>query len=168
VAVLDDAAARIDATGKLHRRMHDTAQYQLGLEPLLYDILADLFADVAVDVHIDTGGIRLPLSLMTPIVLLVTEAATNALKHVFRRGLGRRFSVTLSHAGGPGTAAGETLDLAIRDDGPGAGAGVGRNAETRQSGLGMQIMRSLAQQLGGTLAIADQGGLVVQVRFKPA
>ena len=157
VAVLDDAAARIDATGKLHRRMHDTAQYQLGLEPLLRDILTDLFADVTVSVQIDTGGVKLPLSQMTPMVLLVTEAATNALKHVFRRGLGRRFAVTL-------TKAGEQLDLAIRDDGPGLGAG----AATRHSGLGMQIMSSLAQQLGGRLELTDQAGLMVQVRFRPA
>jgi two-component sensor histidine kinase len=158
VAVLDDAAARIDATGKLHRRMHDTTQYQLGLEPLLRDILADLFADVSVTIHIDTGGVKLPLSQMTPVVLLVTEAATNALKHVFRRGLGRRFSVTLAPAG-------EMLDLSIRDDGPGLGAEAA--AATRHSGLGMQIMDSLAQQLGGPLELAEQGGLVVQVRFRP-
>jgi two-component sensor histidine kinase len=160
-AVLDDAAARIEATGKLHRRMHDTAQLARGLDPLLRDILDDLFADVTVAVHIDAGGVSLPLSQMTPAVLLVTEIATNALKHVFRPGLGRRFSVTLAPSG-------DVLDLTIRDDGPGLGAALAGQGSRPGAGLGMQIMHSLAHQLGGRLDLADQDGLVVRVRFRPA
>ena len=64
-SVLDDAAARISATGQLHRRMHNAAHYQRGLDALLHEILTDLFRDVAVEVTIDVDRVALPLAQMT-------------------------------------------------------------------------------------------------------
>ena len=112
-AVLEQAATRILAIGQLHRRMYDAANDQQGLAPLLRDILQELFQDLPVTVHVDVARARVALSQMTPIVLLVTEAATNSAKHVFRQGRGSRFDVSMNDVE-PGR-----LILLIRDDGPG-------------------------------------------------
>jgi two-component sensor histidine kinase len=157
-AALEDAAARISATGKLHRKLHDAAQYERGLAPLLREVLADMFRGLPVAVQVEVEGVALPLSQMTPVVLLVTEAATNSLKHVFRLGRGGTFKVRLADDG-------QALQLTICDDGPGLGAGLVPPGD-RPSGLGLQIMKGLAAQLGGKLNMADQNGATLAVRFK--
>jgi two-component sensor histidine kinase len=157
-AVLEQAAKRILAIGALHRRMYDAAYGNQELAPLLRDILRELFQDLAVEVRVDVAGARISLSQMTPIVLLVTEAATNSVKHVFRLGLGSSFDVALREAG-PGR-----LVLSIRDDGPGVTQAEG----PAPTSLGLRIMRGLATQLGGKLVIENQAGAVVLVEFAAA
>jgi two-component sensor histidine kinase len=92
---------------------------------------------------------------MTPIVLLVTEAATNSAKHVFRQGRGSRFDVSMNDVE-PGR-----LILLIRDDGP----GIAQAEAPAASSLGLRIMRGLATQLGGCLVIENLEGTVVSVTF---
>jgi hypothetical protein len=60
------------------------------------------------------GVSDLSLDQMTAIALLVNEAAINSAKHVFSKGLGSVFSVTLCEVNGQ-------LRLNVRDDGPGVG-----------------------------------------------
>jgi len=93
---------------------------------------------------------------MTAVTLLVNESALNSAKHVFSRGLGTRFDVTLRRE-----EAGR-LKLTIRDDGPGMVAEV-NTGEGRS--LGMGIMESFATQLGGSLEIASNAGMSLSVRF---
>ena len=64
-------------------------------------------------VKIDISPRGLSMGEMIAITLLVSEAAMNAVKHVFRPEKGSRFEVMLSECG-PGK-----LELLIRDDGPG-------------------------------------------------
>jgi two-component sensor histidine kinase len=154
-AVLEQAATRILAIGQLHRRMYDAANDQQGLAPLLRDILQELFQDLPVTVHVDVARARVALSQMTPIVLLVTEAATNSAKHVFRQGRGSRFDVSMNDVE-PGR-----LILLIRDDGP----GIAQAEAPAASSLGLRIMRGLATQLGGCLVIENLEGTVVSVTF---
>ena len=148
-AVLEQATARVLALGQLHRRLHEAARGDADFAPLLRDILEDVFRNVDVTVRVDART-RVPLSQMTPIVLLVTEAATNSAKHVFRLGRGSVFDVVLARVNA------STLRLTIRDDGPGL------QAETAPAtSMGLRIMRGLAQQLGGKLHIETDGGAIL-------
>lgn len=151
--VLEQSATRITAMGQLHRRMYEAANDDRGFVPLLRDILEEVFhdQDVAVEIEADVGHV--PLNQLTPLVLLITEAATNSAKHVFRRGIGRRFMVSL-------TAEREAMRLIVRDDGP----GLPTPAQPR-SGLGLRIMNGLASQLGGALETRSDAGAVVTVLF---
>jgi len=153
--VLAEAATRILAIGQLHRRMYEAANDDRGLAPLLHDILAEMFHDLPVTVRMDVTNARVSLSQMTPIVLLVTEAATNSAKHAFRQGSGTCFEVSLQSAGA------DRLVLTIRDDGP----GVTDSEAPATSSLGLRIMRGLATQLGGRLTMENRDGAVVLVEF---
>ncbi|WP_240756738.1 sensor histidine kinase [Roseicella aquatilis] len=155
--VLDQAAARIASMARLHRRLQDPATYARGLEPVLRDVLTDLFHTMPVELRLDIRPAPLSLHQMTAIVLLVTEAATNAVKHVFRPELGRRFEVEL------GVRPDGRLRLAVRDDGPGLDpAPAAARAGQR---LGMHIMQALAGQLGGALRIGGGPGTALEVEF---
>lgn len=154
--VLAQASTRVSLTGQLHRRLNDASHYAAGLTALLREILADLFLGMEVEVRIVADGVAVAPSQMTPIVLLVTEAATNALKYAFRDRQGNVFDVSV-------TRQGRDIRLAIADNGPGLPGG-----EISGRGLGMQIMRGLASQLGGALVVSGERGMRIEVVFPVA
>lgn len=153
---LSDAEARILAMSELHRRLHDGMAYVNGLEPLLREMLGHAFRDLPVKVTVTVSGAAdLSIDQMTAMTLLVNEAAINAAKHVFSKGLGTRFEVALSK-----NEKGH-LHLVIKDDGPGmTGA-----QETESGSLGMGIMEAFATQLGGSLEVAPGAGTALSVEF---
>jgi two-component sensor histidine kinase len=150
--VLEQSAARVTAMGQLHRRMYAAANDDRGFVPLLQDILDELFRGLEVTTKIEADLPKVPLSQMTPIVLLVTEAATNSAKHVFRNGRGSHFHVLLREEPR------DRLRLTITDDGPGVPQPAGSSR-----GLGLRIMHGLAAQLGGKLIVEHTCGTTVSV-----
>ncbi len=155
------AELRIRSMGELHRRLHDPRGIIGGPEALLRDYLADLFQDLPVQVSLTVTAPDLGVDQLTLMVLLVVEAAANAAKHVFRAGHGTRFAVSLS------PLADGTLRLLIEDDGPGLEAAAA-SAGPKASRLGMGIMQSLAQQLGGKLTVSEGPGTTLSVEFAKA
>lgn len=154
---LHDAEERIIAMSQLHRRLNDGTAFVFGFEPLLREMLANAFRELPVKFRVELSGVPdLSIDQMTAITLLVNEAALNSVKHVFSRGLGDCFEVSLSRD--------ETgcLNLAVKDNGPGMGAAV-INAQERS--LGMGIMEAFATQLGGSLEVADKAGMSLKVKF---
>ena len=157
--VLDQASARIASMARLNRQLSDPAAYQRGLEPVLRDLLAEVFQELPVTLILDIQAKTLSLDQMTVIVLLVSEAATNAVKHVFRPEQGTSFEVSLVQG------VTQRLRLTIRDDGPGLGPMAVPHPPAQK--LGMRIMQALAQQLGGSLELLEGGGAALRVEFLP-
>ncbi|MEK4031658.1 histidine kinase dimerization/phosphoacceptor domain -containing protein [Methylocystis sp. IM3] len=153
---LNDAEERIIAMSKLHRHLHDGTAFVNGLEPLLREMLSNTFQHLPVTVGINVRDVSdLSIDQMTAITLLVNEAAINAAKHVFSKGRGRTFNVCLREAKG-------RLRLDIQDDGPGIREdAIGAEAHS----LGMGIMEAFANQLGGPLEVANDGGASLSVEF---
>jgi two-component system, sensor histidine kinase PdtaS len=155
--ILNDAEERIFAMSQLHRRLHDGTAFIYGLEPLLREMLANVFRDLPVKVRVDIDNVAdLSIDRMTAIALLVNEAAINAAKHVFSKGRGTLFAVSLCKE-----QTGE-LSLEIHDDGP--GETVDASCESAKS-LGMGLMQAFALQLGGALEVATSPGMSISVRF---
>lgn len=153
---LNDAEGRIMAMAQLHRRLNDGTAYDRGLEPLLREMVASAFRELPVTVRIDVSGATdLTIDQMTAMTLLVNEAALNAAKHVFSKGLGSRFEVSLAK-----DASGR-LHLSIKDDGP----GIVPTADAETGSLGMGIMEAFASQLGGSLEVGHGGGTSLTVEF---
>lgn len=155
---LNEAEERILAMSQLHRRLHDGTAYADGLEPLLREMVAHSFRNLPVCVRIDVSSVSdLTIDQMTAMTLLVNEAALNAAKHVFSKGLGTRFDVSLSK-----DQSGR-LHLSISDDGPGVST---QATPTETGSLGIGIMEAFAIQLGGSLVIAGGDGTSLSVDFK--
>jgi two-component sensor histidine kinase len=158
-AALNDAAGRLQRFATIHRRLHDTTQAERRFDAVALDILTDLLdatgcANVKLEVQADPAP--LPLETLTTLILITTEAATNAIKHVFAESRGNRLSVRLARA------AEAEYELTIADNGPGFPEGA--PAEDSKS-LGVRIMRSLIRQLRGTLLTQSMDGAVVRVVF---
>ncbi len=154
---LSDAEERIFAMAQLHRRLNDGTAFEKGLEPLLREMAATAFRDLPVTVRVEVSGASdLTIDQMTALALLVNEAALNAAKHVFSKGLGTRFDVSLTK-----NESG-CLHLSISDDGPGT---AGQEADTDADSMGMGIMEAFAIQLGGSLEVAHRSGTSLTVDF---
>jgi two-component sensor histidine kinase len=127
------------------------------LEPVLRDVLHGILEGVPVSVRLEIQSNSLTLDQMTLIVLLVSEAATNALKHVFGPEQGTSFEVSLTKQPG------NRLQLTVRDNGRGLGPAPMPSAPAQK--LGLRIMHALAVQLGGKLEPLEGRGATLRVEF---
>jgi two-component sensor histidine kinase len=161
--VLDKALARLSAMAQLHRQLNDITTYKQGVEQILRAILDEVLDPARIDICLRIDPVALTTEQMTALVLFVTEAATNADKHVFRHGAGARFEVVLDRRGT------DMLRLSVRDDGPRIVEPVltAMGVAPRPKGLGMRIMHGLAHQLGGTFETGGSAGTIF-VDFKAA
>ena len=102
----------------------------------------------------DVPAVTLNLESAIPCGLLITELVTNALKHAFPTGRAGKIVVTLQPAD-----AGRMV-LCVADD------GVGFTTETAPAqleSLGMQLIHTLAGQLGGVIEHESGGGTVFRL-----
>ncbi len=154
--VIEQAIGRLSSVTHLQTIVDDRAMLRRGLVPVLQDMLDQVFAGVQVAVQVRAAPVPLSADQMTIVCLIVIEAATNALKHNFRRGYGHMFAVELRRASG------SRLALTVWDDGPDFDSAA---IFDQSDGVGLSIMRGLAAELGGDLRLESHGGTTVTVEF---
>ena len=107
-------------------------------------------------VRIDVSGAAGPLGaeLATPLAVVLTELLQNAVEHAFPAGSEGTVTVELGRNDGE-------VHMVVRDDGTGLDP-----AALSGSRLGLQIVRSLVDELGGTFVIGTNGGTKAEVRVR--
>ena len=145
------AATRVSAIERVHRRLHcldgvRTVAFRQYLEELCRDFAAMLPPAERPEPPIVVEGVEveLPTTIGIPLGFIVNEMIMNAAKY----GQGP-ISVRLERTPGSGYA------LSVSDDGPGLPEGFDPAAG---KGLGMKIIRSLVEQIGGELRIGRGDG----------
>ena len=95
---------------------------------------------------------ELGAELATPLAVTVTELLQNAIEHAFPEGRSGTIGIELAREG-------DEVVVVVWDD------GIGMPHEIqRGSRLGLQIIRSLIDELGGSFRITSDGGTRVEVR----
>lgn len=157
-AALQETAQRLGAMSRLHRRMYDLEAAQQDFPGVVQDICRELkeaFGAHAVTLVVEVPPL-LPLGLdrLFPLALIVAEAVTNSLKHAFagREGGALQVRITVEDA---------AVQLLVHDDGPGLPPTL--QPGNGQGGIGMLVLSSLAQRLGGTLNLSSENGAVIRV-----
>jgi two-component sensor histidine kinase len=144
-AQLTIAARRVAAFGRVHRRLHlldheKSVDFKQYLQDLCGDLSGLLFQSGAVRAIVVTGAdAKLPTGLGIPLGFIVTELITNSVKYAEGDIIVRLEACAAAHL------------LSVADDGPGLPA---EFDPAGGGGLGMKIVRSLVEQIGGTLQIA--------------
>ncbi|MDQ4125791.1 MAG: ATP-binding protein, partial [Actinomycetota bacterium] len=107
-------------------------------------------------VRIEVTGAAGPLGadLATPLAVVLAELLQNAVEHAFPEGADGTVTVELARSDGE-------LKMVVRDDGVGLDV-----AALEGSRLGLQIVRSLIEELGGTFAITSDAGTRAEVRVR--
>jgi len=158
-AALDEAVERLRIMARVHRRLYDPAAATLGFGQHLQAICTDLLDATGarhVACHVDAPPTDLPVETLITLSLITTEAVTNSLKHAWPEGERGTIRIAIERPG-PGRVA-----LCVSDDGRGPPDGFD---PAGGDSLGLRIIRSLAQQLGGELSVAAEGGTTTRVVF---
>lgn len=100
--------------------------------------------------------ILLDLDVAISVGLIINELTSNALKHAFPDGRTGSVRVELTRVGA------ERCVLTVRDDGVGFPIGIDFN---NGASMGLQLVHDLAEQLHGTVTVANDGGTAFSVSF---
>ena len=158
--VADSLERRIHAMAVVHEHLygaHDLSS--LPADVYLGDLLrANLAAHGDAAAHltlsIDVAPLALSLDVALRVGLIVSELTSNALRHAFQPAHDGNLALRLTRHGERG------FELVVRDD----GVGIGADAESQTSTLGLRLVRQIARQLGGELSCARDSGTVWTLR----
>ena len=155
---LGEMVQRVHAMALVHERLYQK-QDLTGLS--LPDYVRDLFNGALSSQSFDPDQVRLELNVedmllslerAVPLGLLMNELICNSLKHGFRDGRQGTIRVSIHRRS-------EATHFEVWDDGEGLPPDF---SPASCSSMGLQVAKSLAQQLGGQLAFSTQNGCRVQ------
>jgi two-component sensor histidine kinase len=110
----------------------------------------------AIPLRINAQGVFLSIERAVPCGLIVTELLSNALKYAFPEGRTGEINVEL------GPEEGDACRMTIRDNGVGLPRGVDLG---HTPSLGLRIVRTLTEQLGGKISVSNDEGTAFTLVF---
>ena len=155
---------RVRSMAMVHERLYqspdlasiDFAEYVQSLVSHLSRAYGSASGSVAVRLNVQ--GVSLGVDQAISCGLIINELVSNSLKHAFPQGRQGAIWVTLDRGAG-------SYVLAVGDDGAGLPADFSfSTAET----LGLQLVRTLAEQLDGTIEVDTKRGTVFRITFPQA
>lgn len=160
------ARDRVRALATLHRYLYSEGDLQtLNMRSFLQELCTQLFQAIGekqgrrIQLHIEAPEIAMATDQAVPLSLIVTEAVSNAIKYAFPAGRSGHVRVSLSELGdGIGR-------LVIQDDGVGIPAGRAETETGIRDGLGIQLIRGFARQLGAQLEVLEGAGTCYTLTF---
>jgi two-component sensor histidine kinase len=163
----NDSLERIRTMGRVHDQLHrsdDASTFDLGayLQQLTAE-LGQIYGTHSrrIACRLEAAPARVDLDLATPLVLIVNEVLSNALKHAFPDG--REGAVTIGVQRQEGR-----VRLTIRDDGIGGPADEPAKAATARPSMGLKLIEMLAQQMAATVDFARDNGTKVTLILPPS
>jgi two-component sensor histidine kinase len=144
---LKEASSRIMAIGRAHDLLYRSTQIEkIDIADYLSDVCRDLEkATPNCKVGFEaSGSLLLNTDRAVSVALVVTELVTNAAKHAYPEGEGGPIRVRLRCGDG------EVTRVSVSDEGVGLPPDFEINGKAR-TGLGMRLVRALANQAGAQL-----------------
>jgi two-component sensor histidine kinase len=142
--VVESAERRFEIMSRINRRLYNPEVQDVEATPLLEALCQDILASMGnnnVIVVVSPSSIRLRREKAMLLSLIVAELMMNATKHAFDHGRPGSVLIRLE-------AKGNEYHLIFTDDGKGLPKGTDI---TTVSGLGTGIVRSLVEQMAGTI-----------------
>lgn len=156
-----DIRSRIKAMSFIHELLYQTDDFSsINFSEYITNITSNLIysytQNQTIDLKLDVGTIFLDLDSAIPCGLIINEIVTNALKYAFTDQKNGEVNVSL-------TQKNEFIQLTIADNGRGLPDNIDyRNTES----LGMQLVVTLVQQLGGEIVLDNSNGAKYTITFK--
>jgi two-component sensor histidine kinase len=147
---LEAAVERIQTVADVHGSLYrtgrtDDVEFAVYLRDLCDRLAAAMLDPGRVQLELQTEPTVLPLDKAVALGVVVNELVTNAAKHAYPPPRAGKISVQLKRTE-------NALSLTVGDSGPGL------PKEVESSRLGMRLVRSLVQQIGGELVIEHSPG----------
>ncbi len=162
VSALSESRARIKSMALIHERLYaspDLASVDMG--KYTRNLISDLrhshtTEESPVALKLNIEDIPLGITEAIPCGLIINELISNALKHAFPKDKAGEISVRLFRTDA------NRITLTVADD----GVGFPEQIDFRKSpSLGLTLINSLVEQLGGTIELDRRGGTAFTIVF---
>ena len=157
-AEFQSARDRVRTLATLHRHLYAHGElHTINMREFLIELCSQLFqamgekAGERLRLEIEAPELKMSSDQAVPLALIVTEAVSNAVKYAFPGG--RRGSISVRLKADRAHAV-----LEICDDGVGIPAGRVETEAGTRDGIGIQLIRGFARQLGATLQVEEGHG----------
>ncbi len=159
---LEECRSRVYAMALVHDHVFQSGNLstlQLGayLQRLADDIASGMGADSSTLINVQATPVELEMSKVVPCGLIANELITNAFKHSGKSVEELKIQLTLSDNN-------NSVQLIIHDNGNGIPSDRLQQTQT----LGLELVRSLAEQIGGRLKFENKSGLCCTLEFPKA
>jgi len=156
---------RIQAMALMHEKLcqsHDLTR--IDFVKYIHDLMAHLFCSYGVSpdtitLKITVNDILLDINTAIPCGLIVNELVSNSLKHAFSKNQKGEVAIALfAHEN-------RVFNLIVSDN----GSGFPKNLDFENANsLGLQLVKTLAHQLGGEVNLDRRQGTTFRITFTPA
>ena len=161
--VFKDSQSRVRAMALVHERLYQSADLaRIDFAGYVRDVTSHLLrsyqtAPNGIRLKLDVDPVSLNIDTAIPCALIINELVSNALKYAFPNGRDGEIHIRLEQR------TDERLHLVISDNGVGFPAHV--SFDTTDS-LGLHLVRSLAEQLNGSVQYRHVGGTQFEITFR--
>jgi two-component sensor histidine kinase/integral membrane sensor domain MASE1 len=157
---LSECQARVHTIALIHETLYESRDYcempfSDYVRGLANSILQLSGSPEHVSLELALEPLSLPVDKAIPCGLILNELIVNALKHAFPAGRPGKIRVELHSRDA------ERVALVVRDD----GIGVAEPRDAENGELGMQLVRTLAQQIRADLCVKHAAGTSVELEF---
>ncbi|AXV39759.1 sensor histidine kinase [Methanobacterium sp. BAmetb5] len=162
IDVLLVSQSRVRSMAMIYEKLYQSPDLtHLNIKDYVESFVSDLFSLYGVETgiiqtKIKVSDIEMGMDTAIPLGLIINELVTNSLKHAFPEGTkGKKIQITLNKND-------ELFKLKVADN----GVGIPETERKTPKTLGLQLVKSLVNQLNGTLTITVKKGTIVEVLFK--
>lgn len=157
---LEDCRNRVFSMALVHQNIYNNnsiveLNFKEYIENLTTEIKNSLGSNKSVEIHLDTEMVMLDLSYAIPCGLILNELVTNSFKYAKNDANLLNIQIKLRHSG-------NHIELEVRDN----GKGLPDNWQQNNNSLGMELIKSLSEQIDGMHQFKNDNGLVFNLKFK--
>lgn len=161
--VFKEGQGRVRSMALIHEKLYQSEDLaRVDFSEYISNLAAYLFRSYevhagAVALDVEAEDVLLGVDTAIPCGLIINELVSNSLKHAFPGGGGGSINIRLRPADA------ERLTLTVADDGIGLPEGFDAR---RTSSLGLQLVNTLARQLGGEVLVGRGAGAEFSITFR--
>lgn len=163
VEMFNESVNRVKSMTLIHQKLYQSEDMtSVGFAEYIRDLTDALFISYGVDSEVirrklDIADDFVGIDTAIPCGLIVNELVSNSLKYAFPQGRPGEIRITMCRSQE------DHFTLAVADDGIGLPEDLDhRNTPT----LGLQLVATLAEQLGGTIELSRENGTQFTITFK--
>ncbi|RMD86536.1 MAG: PAS domain S-box protein [Candidatus Dadabacteria bacterium] len=158
---IEESMNRVRAIGLVHEMLYISADisefnFQEYMRSLVHNVLSSYGCLGTIDCSVEIGHVPVTLDTAIQCGLIANELVSNCVKHAFTNGHKKRISLAIKQVDK------SMAELRVSDNGVGVREGF--DPYSVQT-LGLRLIVSLAEQLGGDVSVENRGGAHFCVRF---
>ncbi|MCE2713088.1 MAG: PAS domain-containing protein [Cryomorphaceae bacterium] len=157
---ISEVEESINAIASAHEAVYRSADFEhIDVRDYIQKIVSSILIGQNIKFQLHAAPISLDINRLIPVGLIVMECVGNSIKHAFQdvRTAENMLKIEINETE-------QSVRINVRDNGVGFHPSV-LNQKNRESGFGIQILRSLTDQLEGEIEFLNDGGACVELKI---